>query len=105
MSAKGCLIDINFMKKTEIQLDLMDGCVIQKDGMNLFKEKLPISFSPGISLNTKNDEHNQTYKNPLNEKVGEFWIIGRGIYLEDDKKLVSEKYKQLGWCHFINFNK
>lgn len=105
MSAKDCLIDNNYMKKTETQLDLMDGCIIQKNGINLFREKLPTTFSPGISLNAKNDNHNQSYNNPLNEKVGEFWIIGRGIYLEHDKKEISKKYRDLGWCYFINFNK
>lgn len=105
MSAKDCLIDINLMKNTENQLNLMNGCIIQKNGINLFKEKLPITFSPGISLNTINDEHNQSYRNPLEEKVGEFWIIGRGIYLHNDKKEISNKYRELGWSYFINFIK
>lgn len=103
MSAKECLIDINFMKKTETQLDLMDGCVIQKEGINLFKEKLPITFSPGISIINNTDNYNQTYNNPLKEKVGEFWIIGRSIYLESNKKEISKIYRDLGWCHFINY--
>jgi uridine monophosphate synthetase len=103
MSVKNSLIDMNYINKTEHQLSLMDGCVIQKNGLKLFNNRLPITFSPGISLNNKNDEHNQTYKNPLNEKVGEFWIIGRSIYLEKNKKEESKKYKDLGWSHFINF--
>jgi uridine monophosphate synthetase len=104
MSVKNSLIDINYINKTENQLNLMDGCVIQKNGLQLFNNKLPITFSPGISLNNKGDNHNQTYKNPLNEKVGEFWIIGRSIYLEKNKKEESKKYKDLGWSYFINFN-
>lgn len=105
MSAKGCLIDEGFMRKVETQLGLMDGCVIQKNGMNMFNNNLPMTFSPGISLNSEKDMHNQTYKNPLKEKVGEFWIIGRGIYLEKNKKEESKRYKELGWSHFINFEK
>jgi len=104
MSTKNGLIDEHYMKKTETQLELMDGCVIQKNGMNMFKQKLPITFSPGISLSSNNDEHNQVYKNPLKEKVGEFWIIGRGIYLEKNKGEISNKYKELGWSYFLNFN-
>jgi len=103
MSTKNGLIDEHYMKKTEMQLGLMDGCVIQKNGMNMFKEKLPTTFSPGISLSNNNDEHNQVYKNPLKEKVGEFWIIGRGIYLEKNRKEISKKYKELGWSYFLNF--
>lgn len=105
MSIKGSLIDSDFIKKSNSQVDLMDGCIIQKNGINILKDKLPITFSPGISFNNKKDEHNQTYKNPLEEKVGEFWIIGRGIYLEDNKKEISKKYSELGWSYFINFNK
>jgi len=104
MSVKNSLIDINYINKTENQLNLMDGCVIQKNGLQLFNNKLPTTFSPGISLNNKGDNHNQSYKNPLNEKVGEFWIIGRSIYLEKNKKEESKKYKDLGWSYFINFN-
>ena len=77
---------------------------IQKNGLKIFNDKLPITFSPGISLNNKRDQHNQSYKNPLNEKVGEFWIIGRSIYLEKNTKEESKKYKDFGWSHFINFN-
>jgi uridine monophosphate synthetase len=104
MSVKNSLIDINYINKTENQLNLMDGCIIQKNGLKLFNSKLPITFSPGISLNNKIDDYNQTYKNPLNEKVGEFWIVGRSIYLEKNKKEESKKYKDFGWSHFINFN-
>lgn len=103
MSTKNNLIDEFYIKKTESQLDYMDGCVIQKNGLNIFKNKLPPSFSPGISINNNNDEHNQVYKNPSEEKVGEFWIIGRGIYLEDNKKETSKKYKDVGWSYFLNF--
>ena len=104
MSVKDSLIDINYITKTEPQLALMDGCIIQKNGLKLFNDNLPITFSPGISLNNSTDDHNQTYRNPLNEKVGEFWIIGRSIYLEKNKKEESKKYKDFGWSHFINFN-
>jgi orotidine-5'-phosphate decarboxylase len=92
------------MKKTETQLGLMDGCVIQKNGINMFKHKLPTTFSPGISISNNNDDHNQLYKNPLKEQVGEFWIIGRGIYLEKNTEKISKKYKELGWSYFLNFN-
>jgi uridine monophosphate synthetase len=104
MSVKNSLIDINYINKTENQLNLMDGCIIQKNGLKLFNSKLPITFSPGISLNNKIDDYNQTYKNPLNEKVGEFWIVGRSIYLEKNKKEESKKYKDFGWSYFVNFN-
>ena len=104
MSVKNSLIDINYINKTENQLNLMDGCIIQKNALQLFNSKLPITFSPGISLNNKIDNYNQTYKNPLNEKVGEFWIVGRSIYLEKNKKEESKKYKDFGWCYFVNFN-
>jgi uridine monophosphate synthetase len=104
MSTKNGLIDDYYMKKTEHQLDLMDGCVIQKNGINMFKHKLPTTFSPGISISNNNDIYNQVYKNPLKDKVGEFWIIGRGIYLEKNTEKISKKYKELGWSCFLNFN-
>lgn len=103
MSTKNSLIDDNYIKKTESQLNLMDGCIIQKNGMDIFKNKLPSTFSPGISISNNNDEHNQVYKNPSNEKVGEFWIIGRSIYLENNKEEISKKYKDMGWSYFLNF--
>jgi len=104
MSVKNSFIDINYINKTENQLNLMDGCIIQKNGLKLFNSKLPITFSPGISLNNKLDDYNQTYKNPLDEKVGEFWIVGRSIYLEKNIKEESKKYKDFGWSYFVNFN-
>lgn len=104
MSTKNSLIDNYYISKIETQLGLMDGCVIQKNGLNIFKSKLPITFSPGISIHSNSDEHNQVYKNPLKEKVGEFWIIGRGIYLEKNKEEISKKYAELGWSYFLNFN-
>jgi len=104
MSPKGCLIDPHYMKNTETQLEYMDGCVIQKEGIELLKN-LPLTFSPGISLDVVKDAYNQSYKNPLLEKVGEFWIIGRSIYLAKNQKEESEKYKNIGWDYFINFHK
>jgi len=70
----------------------------------MFKHKLPTTFSPGISISNNNDIYNQVYKNPLKDKVGEFWIIGRGIYLEKNTEKISKKYKELGWSCFLNFN-
>lgn len=104
MSAKDCLINREYMEKTTPQLEVMDGCVIQKHGIELLGSRLPITFSPGISLNDTGDGHNQTYKNPLNEKVGEFWIIGRSIYLGKNRNAESEKYKRIGWNKFIQFH-
>lgn len=104
MSIKGSLIDMEYIKKCETQLGLIDGCVIQKNGLNYFRNNLPTTFSPGISLDNKIDDYNQSYKNPTKEKVGEFWIIGRGIYLENNRKLNSKKYRDIGWRQFINFN-
>lgn len=104
MSIKGCLIDTHCMKKMEPQLSIMDGCVIQKNGMELFGDRLPITFSPGISLSCKTDEYNQTYRNPETEKVGEFWIIGRGIYAQEDPCARTAEYRKLGWKHFISFS-
>lgn len=104
MSVKDCLIDASFMQKTEPQLSMMDGCVIQKNGMELFGRRLPITFSPGISLNTTKDDYNQTYRNPQTEKVGEFWIVGRGIYAQENPAEKSTEYRALGWKHFISFS-
>lgn len=103
MSVKGSLIDLEYIKKCSSQLHLMDGCVIQKSGLELFGKNLPTTFSPGISFDSKKDHHNQSYKNPADEKVGEFWIIGRSIYLENNRNEQSKKYKDLGWKQFINF--
>ena len=104
MSAKDCLINKEYMDKTKSQLKWMDGCVIQSNGIEQLGSSLPITFSPGISLHATTDGHNQTYKNPLNAKVGEFWIIGRSIYLEKNRTEESEKYKHIGWNHFIQFH-
>lgn len=104
MSVKDGLIDATFMKKTEPQLSRMDGCVIQKQGLTLFGKKLPTTFSPGISLNATNDPYNQTYRNPQTEKVGEFWIVGRGIYAQENSEEKSAEYRSLGWKHFISFS-
>ena len=104
MSAKGCLINGEYMDSTKPQFEWMDGCVIQKNGMERLRgSRLPITFSPGISLNATADDHNQTYRNPLNDKVGEFWIIGRSIYLATDREEECAKYKRIGWDHFIQF--
>lgn len=104
MSVKGCLIDVPFIQKTESQLSIMDGCVIQKQGMEWFGSRLPITFSPGISLTSTKDDYNQTYRNPEKEKVGEFWIVGRGIYAQENPEEKSAEYRALGWKHFISFS-
>ena len=38
------------------------------------------------------------------KRKSEFWIIGRGIYLEKNRKEISKKYAELEWSHFLNFN-
>jgi uridine monophosphate synthetase len=104
MSVGGCLINDVYMRGAESQLELMDGCVIQGNGIRMFGRKLPVTFSPGISLSSRADNYNQTYRNPILEKVGEFWIIGRGIYLAGDVGEEARLYRDLGWKHFLNYS-
>jgi orotidine-5'-phosphate decarboxylase len=105
MSVKGALIDTEYIKKCDSQLGLMDGCVIQKNGLNYFGNKLPITFSPGISLNSNSDDYNQSYSNPMKEKIGEFWIIGRSIYVENNRKDITTNGIFAPWLiHKDDFN-
>jgi uridine monophosphate synthetase len=66
------------------------------------------TMSPGISITMTEDGANQKYSIPelRNNKLGLFWIVGRGITkYSDDHNIITimEKYKKMGWEYFIAY--
>ena len=117
MSSKDNLID-NVYKTKSIELSRkhnITGVVLRNNNLE-FEFELA-TFTPGINLDKKHDESNQTYINPLNKKreqthqpfkSGLFWIIGRGITQSNDINNINyinkcKEYSELGWDHFINY--
>ena len=89
--------------------NMLGGIVCQSLVPTLIKPFEMATFTPGINIEIKQDMHNQQYKNPsaTNEKMGLFWIVGRGItiYKNDNEKLkeVMETYQTRGWNYFIQY--
>ena len=65
------------------------------------------TMSPGISITMAEDGANQKYSIPelRTNKLGLFWIVGRGITKHLDNNLITmmEKYKKIGWDYFIGY--
>jgi uridine monophosphate synthetase len=68
-----------------------------------------LTMSPGINFDSLNDNYNQNYTIPdvKKNRLGLFWIVGRGItkYLDDQKILCEklENYKNKGWDYFMRY--
>lgn len=88
---------------------LVGGLVCQNNVPNLIKPFEFLTMSPGINLEFVNDSGNQKYSIPAvkNNKVGLFWIVGRGITkYKDNLKILQSKvelYKETGWQYFITY--
>ena len=104
MSLKNSLFDDGYIKKSinilRTEYNIAGG-IVQHNVMNIIKPFERLTLSPGINLTNTKDNYDQSYNNPnnLTKKTGLIWIIGRGIY-ENDNIL---EYKKLGWKHFINY--
>jgi len=123
MSSNDNMIDIDYSKKIIKRIrntehmyanqsansSLLGGLVCQNNIPKLINPFEFLTISPGINLDDKNDSGNQKYSIPdvKNNKVGLFWIVGRGItkYKDDFKILQSkmELYKETGWQYFITY--
>ena len=80
-----------------------------------------MTFSPGINISNSSDNLDQTYKNPLSylnsdfnlhkttprtPRMGMFWIVGRGIYNNNNPEDIlksSLNYQKIGWDYFKTF--
>lgn len=123
LSSVDNMIDIEYSKKiirkitTQIcntdnihaNSSILGGLVCQNNVPKLIKPFEFLTMSPGINLEFTNDSGNQKYSIPTvkNNKVGLFWIVGRGItkYKDNSKDLQNkmELYKETGWQYFIMY--
>jgi len=125
MSSVDNMIDIEYSKKiiskittkitttesihTSANTSLLGGLVCQNNVPKLIKPFEFLTMTPGINLEFANDSGNQKYCIPdiKKNKVGLFWIVGRGItkYKDKLKDLQSkmELYKETGWQYFIMY--
>lgn len=66
-----------------------------------------LTMSPGINLDVSGDNANQTYSIPnlKNNRLGLFWIVGRGITKFKDNTIYEKmaNYKSKGWKYFIEY--
>lgn len=88
------------------------GGLVCQDGVPQLLEPFEIlTMSPGINLNItiNSDGQNQRYSMPnlRNNRLGLFWIVGRGItnYKKQNEKLIdiTSEYQRLGWDYFIKY--
>ena len=91
----------------------LGGLVCQAKVPQLLEPFEMLTMSPGINFDSKNDDCNQNYTIPnvKNNKLGLFWIVGRGItkYLDNDdilmEKIIEKAniYKTKGWNYFMQY--
>jgi uridine monophosphate synthetase len=98
----------NTNTNTNTNINMLGGLVCQYQIPKIIKPFEIATMSPGINLEITQDLHNQQYKIPeLNNKVGLFWIVGRGItiYKNNYEKLkeIMNKYQSRGWDYFIKY--
>lgn len=114
MSNNDNMIDIDYSKKivkklTEIKdLSLLGGMVCQNNIPTFIRPFEYLTMSPGINLEDTGDNANQRYSIPdKHNKLGLFWIVGRGItkYRDNIEKLTDtvELYRNKGWNYFITY--
>ena len=91
-------------------MGMLGGIVCQSQIPRLIKPFEIATISPGINLEITNDTHNQQYKIPNladDNKVGLFWIVGRGITIYKNKKEklieIMNTYQSKGWDYFIKY--
>jgi uridine monophosphate synthetase len=88
---------------------MFGGLVCQTKVPRLIEPFEMLTMSPGINLEVNNDSANQIYTIPDNRKnkMGLFWIIGRGItqYHKNEEKLMKtvKDYQRLGWDYFLRY--
>ena len=107
---------INYIRENGNNLTL-GGLVVQSKIPQILDTFEVLTMSPGISISMTNDNANQKYSYPdiKSNKLGLFWIVGRGITnyykdthqnnlnIDDNIIKITEKYNQLGWEYFINY--
>lgn len=119
MSSSNNMIDcdytskiINILRTKEVnRLNSLGGLVCQNNLPKLIKPFEYLTMSPGINLEETTDTGNQCYSIPDKQnKVGLFWIVGRGITKYKDNldgyvklKNKMELYKEKGWVYFITY--
>ena len=115
MSSDDNMIDVAYSRKIINKLDdvnkfdLLGGLVCQNNIPTFIKPFQYLTMSPGINLEETRDASNQRYRIPGrgNNRVGLFWIVGRGItkYRDNIEKLQKqvELYCNKGWDYFIKY--
>ena len=96
--------------KNVASMNMLGGIVCQTQIPQLLEPFQLATMSPGINLEITHDAHNQQYTIPNltdDNKVGLFWIVGRGItkYKNNKDKLqeIINKYQSRGWDYFIKY--
>ena len=106
MSSKGNLIDTRYTQRSVEMVPYVSGIVSQS---NIYKFMNPFdtpTLSPGINLDSENDQYGQQYKSCNTKQLydkGLFWIIGRGICNSKNIYTKAEEYKKYGWEYFKNY--
>lgn len=118
MSSSNTLINLEYTQQiirafhnhNATNIDILGGIVCQSQIPKLIKPFEIATMSPGINLDITNDTHNQQYKIPnlaYDNKLGLFWIVGRGITIYKNKKEklieVMNTYQSKGWDYFIKY--
>lgn len=92
------------------QFPISDGFVLQRRGIELLSGvhrtiAIP-TFSPGISYSAdvsgNNDTTAHTSPSEVSGNLGEFWIVGRGIYSEGNAVDTARRYQHDGWRYFLD---
>jgi len=122
MSSEDNMIDVEYSRKIVKKLNdvrtlqLLGGLVCQNNIPKFIRPFEYLTMSPGINLEETSDNGNQRYiipnnnknnKNDKQNKLGMFWIVGRGItkYKNNIVKMQNtmELYCEKGWNYFINY--
>jgi orotidine 5'-phosphate decarboxylase subfamily 1/orotate phosphoribosyltransferase len=94
--------------RTQVKPNL-GGLICQSKVPQILEPFEMLTMSPGINFDSKHDDSNQNYTIPnvKHNKLGLFWIVGRGItkYLDNEKILIEKTqiYTKKGWDYFIQY--
>lgn len=120
MSCEGTLINNDYVERALEPLvkkwniyNRVAGIICQNIGIKYLRNggiiNDIITISPGVNISTSIDTINQRYTTYLDnprktrETLGQFWIVGRGIYESENKLTSAMKYAEYGWEHFKNY--
>ena len=104
MSTQDCLIDINYTEKNIEFANKYQDCIFGFICQRKIHTNNFIYMTPGIGIDKKKDNCNQSYTNPhqaVFENKTDIIIVGRSITQAEDIVEETIRYKSIGWNSYL----